>query len=216
MTMAAQRSGIEIDLPSGPVLPPLFTVEDLLEEPARKQINDFLHMTGWKFGWKSSRKSDTFAFWHKHFAGRRRINGEEQEQYPCADELKTRAPLIHGFWLGLAETALKGHTLYRCYANGQSYGSEGTVHTDSKSDRSYTAVYYPHETWQPDWGGETVLFNDDKSDILASIYPKPNRLAVFKGSIPHVARGVSRICPVLRVVLAFKTEYGEADDRGAA
>jgi hypothetical protein len=27
---------------------------------------------------------------------------------------------------------------------------------------------------------------------------------------------VSRICPVLRVVLAFKTEYGEADDRGAA
>ena len=49
-------------------------------------------------------------------------------------------------------------------------------------------------------------FNQEETDILASIYPKPNRLLIFSGIVPHVARGVSRICPVLRITLMFKTE----------
>jgi SM-20-related protein len=54
--------------------------------------------------------------------------------------------------------------------------------------------------------GETVFFNQEETDIIASIYPKPNRLVMFQGTIPHTARGVSRICPVLRITLMFKTE----------
>jgi SM-20-related protein len=50
-----------------------------------------------------------------------------------------------------------------------------------------------------------VFFTQDGSDILASIYPKPNRLIVFPGAIPHVARGISRTCPKLRITLMFKT-----------
>jgi 2OG-Fe(II) oxygenase superfamily len=133
-------------------------------------------------------------------------------KYDCAEEVKGKAPLIFAFWQHLSTTLFKGHTLVRCYANAQAYGSDGTIHTDSRSDDSYTAVYYPHAFWSPDWGGETVLFNFDKTDIVASIYPKPNRLLVFKGNIPHVARGVSRICPVLRVTLMFKSINGPIDE----
>jgi SM-20-related protein len=50
------------------------------------------------------------------------------------------------------------------------------------------------------------VFNPEKTDIIAAVYPQPNRLAVFRGSLPHVARGVARICPVLRITLMFKVE----------
>ena len=55
-------------------------------------------------------------------------------------------------------------------------------------------------------GGETVFFNREKTDIIACVYPKPNRLVIFRGNFPHVARGVSRTCPALRIALMFKTE----------
>jgi SM-20-related protein len=105
---------------------------------------------------------------------------------------------------------MQGHRLVRCYANGQTYGSDGNLHTDTTLANSYTSVYYPHEAWFPDWGGETVFFNAAKDDIIACVYPKPNRIVIFDGTVPHVARGVSRVCPVLRVTLMFKTDFNHA------
>lgn len=190
-------------------LPRVFVRDALLPEPQRATVNNFLRADGWKFGWKSHAKTDEFAFWHKHFAGHRK--GRQETKYDCAEELGRTAPLMFAFWSWLEKGIFKGHTLVRCYANGQSYGTDGTIHTDSKSDRSYTAVYYPHAVWEPNWAGETVLFNADKTDIIGSIYPKPNRLAVFKGNIPHLARGVSRTCPELRITAMFKTMQGPLD-----
>jgi SM-20-related protein len=95
--------------------------------------------------------------------------------------------------------------LMRCYANGYPSGAEGGVHLDSLEPNHFTAIYYPHPAWDPDWGGETVLFNNDRSDIVASVYPRPNRLVIFRGNVPHVARGVTRRCQELRITLMFKT-----------
>jgi len=185
------------------MLPDTFKIDSLLTEQTRKLVADFLRGDGWKCGWKSSSKRDIYSFWHKHFAGHR--NGRKEEHYDCSEELKRNSALLFAFWEFLSNKIFAEHTLIRCYANAQAYGSDGTLHTDSKSDRSYTAVYYSHAEWDPSWGGETVLFNQDKSDIIGSFYPKPNRLIGFRGNIPHVARGVSRICPELRITLMFKT-----------
>jgi SM-20-related protein len=192
------------------IAPGAFIVDDLLPEAERKAVYDYLHAGGWKFGWKSHGKTDVYSFWHKHFAGHRKLGGESREKYPCAEELALNSPFLHALWSGLQPTMFEGHTLYRCYANAFAYGSDGTIHTDSKAPNSFTAVYYPHAEWQPNWSGETVLFNNTHDDIVASVYPKPNRLLVLRGNIPHVARGVSRTCPKLRVTLMFKTEI--ADD----
>ena len=197
-----------------PGLPPGFmVVDDAIDADARKKVHDHLNRAGWGFGWKSNNRTDSFSFWHKHFAGN--VNPDHVapdgggRQYDCTDELRRNAPLLRELWDRLNGTVLSGHRLLRCYANGQPFGSEGTVHTDSISDRSFTAIYYPHEKWDPNWGGETVFFNRAHTDIVISIYPRPNRLLVFPGTVPHVARGVSRICPVLRVTLMFKTERVE-------
>lgn len=184
--------------------PGVLVVDNLLHTLARKQVLTFLRRGAWQFGWKSKGSTDTFSFWHLHFAGHRKAKNEEQ--YECSGELE-KIPLLQEFWRGLrAADMYRGHSLVRCYANGQCYGSDGTVHTDSKSDKSYTAVYYPHDDWSPNWGGETMIFTPDQSDVLATIYPRPNRLAIFKGKLPHVARGVSRTCPELRITLMFKTD----------
>jgi SM-20-related protein len=187
----------------------VFVADGLFSEPQRAHVHNFLcgDAAGWIFGWKSSSRKDRFAFWHKHFAGHRK----GVAPYDCADELKRNAPLLHAIWGGLSRSLFNGHALIRCYANAQSYGSDGTLHRDSKSPTSYTAVYYPHEIWKPDWAGETLVFNDDATDVVAAIYPRPNRLCVFNGHAPHVARGVSRTCPKLRVTLMFKTEAKYAE-----
>lgn len=188
------------------------THDDLLLDDQRREVNNFLRQGGsssnWAFGWRSRDKADEFSFWHRHFAGYRAGDGEEGA-YDCEPEL-ARFPIIHDFWKHLASGPLSGHRLVRCYANGLTYGSDGTVHTDTKLPRSYTTIYYPHERWSPDWGGETVFFNPAKDDVLACVYPRPNRMVLFDGRIPHAARGVSRSCPVLRVTLMFKTDMPDA------
>jgi len=191
-------------------MPALARVDNVLTDDQRKRIYQFLQAPGWKFGWKSRSNNDIYSFWHKHFAGALQPDHPTAdgsvEPYDCTEELARKAPLLHTFWRGLEKTALKGHTLVRCYANGHTYGSDGTLHADSAVPSSYTSVYYPHERWSPNWGGETVFFNPEETDIVASVYPMPNRLVMFQGTIPHVARGVARICPVLRITLMFKTE----------
>jgi len=87
----------------------------------------------------------------------------------------------------------------------QGRNAQNHANTDFISASACTAVYYPHLQWDPDWGGETLIFNREKNDVIAAIYPRPNRLLLFPGFVYHVARGVSRACPVMRITLMFKT-----------
>jgi len=180
--------------------------DDMLDRAQHAAVYKFLQRPGWTYGWKSNPHTDVFSFLHKHFAGFLGEGDARPKNPDCARELEVKAPFIYQLWLKLSDKLLNRHTLVRCYANGYPYGSDGTLHTDSELPNSYTTIYYPHETWQPNWAGETVLFNDERNDILTSVYPKPNRLIVFRGATPHAARGVSRTCPVLRITLMFKTE----------
>jgi SM-20-related protein len=186
-------------------------IDDVFDADTHAKIFSFLSLPTWGFGWKSDVRNE-HSFWHKHFAGNIRPDHVDSagagQQYDCAEELKRRAPLIYDQWLALSAAPGPMHrcALTRCYANGFTYGNDGSVHTDSRTEGSLTAVYYPNPSWDPNWGGETVLFNQAKTDIDTSVDPRPNRLVVFPGIVPHVARGVSRTCPVMRITLVFKME----------
>lgn len=189
-------------------------LDDLLVDDAHRLVFAFLQEPGWRHGWKSDPKAEGFPFFHKHFAGTIHPDhydrGGEEKPYDCVAELARTAPLLHEFWTYLAGAVFPGHRLIRCYANGHPYGADGTVHTDSLSDRGFTAIYYPHIEWSPHWGGETVFFDEARTDVVKAVYPKPNRLAVFNGTVPHAARGIARTCPVMRMTLMFKTEVADA------
>jgi SM-20-related protein len=181
----------------------------LLPEAQRGLIHKFLMEPGWAVGWKTNIKTDKVGVLHKHFGGQR---DSRAEPYDCTDEIKLCtngvgliAP-IFSLWQHVKETLLPQHRLVRCYANGSTYGMDGHWHTDTEKPHSFTTIYYPHPEWFPDWAGETVFFNPEKTDIIRSVYPRPNRLLTFSGKIPHAARGVSRSCPVMRITLMFKTD----------
>jgi SM-20-related protein len=185
-------------------------IDDLVPLDLRSEISDFLREPGWVYGWKSDPDKDKYSFWHKHFAGHERPDHTKpDEQYNCESELHYSA--ILKLWNLLKEGPLTGHTLLRCYANGYPYGADGSVHTDTVSENGYTVIYYPHRFYDLNWAGETIFFNEDLSDIKLAVCPKPGRVVIFKGIIPHVGRGVSRSCPHMRVTLMFKTET--SDDR---
>jgi SM-20-related protein len=194
--------------------PGVVTVDNYLPDRERQFVLNDLRKGAWKYGWKSNGKEDTYSFWHRHFAGH--IHSKKQKKYDCAKELEKSSPLMFWVWQQLAGTVFKGHTLIRCYANAHAYGIDGTIHTDSKSDNSHTAIYYPHAAWEPNWAGETVIFNATRDDIVCSVYPRPNRLLLFNGSFPHLARGVSRTCPELRITLMYKTVVGPLHVQGDA
>jgi SM-20-related protein len=179
--------------------------DDFLHREDQQDMLTFLRGPGWSFGAFSDPSADASRYWYKHFAGYVKDGREPLDPGEIERELGGNAPLAAKMWRQISTTILPGHQLARCYANGYPFGAEGGLHMDSNIPSHYTALYYPHLAWHPNYSGETVFFNATGTEIIASVYPKPNRLVVFAGTIPHVARAISRKCPELRITLMFKT-----------
>lgn len=177
------------------------TVVDACVPPElRADLQKLLRGAIWAYGWKSVKDRDPFPFWHAHFAG-------ADDLADCEDELRRNlnAKPVEALWKFLAADILKGHTVVRAYANGHTYGAEGYIHVDSQDARYFTTIYYAHANWEADWAGETVFFERPSGSKATAVLPVPGRLVLFPGNVPHVARGVSRACPELRMTVVFKT-----------
>jgi len=92
----------------------------------------------------------------------------------------------------------------RAYTNYAAYGDMLYTHTDCLPDqRELTALWFISTHWEPEWGGETMFF-DASGDAMFCASPKPGRLVVFDGAIPHAGRPPSRICYTPRYSFAIK------------
>ena len=91
------------------------------------------------------------------------------------------------------------------YVNSNSFGDHLSIHPDSEAEGALTALYYVNDTWNADWGGET-LFYDDAKEALACVTPKPRRLVLFDARILHRGSPPLRSCYASRLVLALKFE----------
>ena len=182
--------------------------DDVLDAKSQARLFEFLSGPGWAFGAYSDAAAGASRYWYKHFAGYFGNSQEPGDAKAFEMQLESNAPLIAAMWARIRRSLLPEHELSRCYANAYPYGSEGGLHMDSNVRSHFTSIYYPSPTWSPNFAGETIFFNKDGSDVLKAVYPKPNRLVVFPGVIPHVARGVSRSFTGLRITLMFKTSKG--------
>lgn len=85
------------------------------------------------------------------------------------------------FFLGIQD--IEAH--FACYNAGEFYA----LHRDNpqaKNGRVISTVYYLHEHWQNDWGGELHL--QDKNNHWHIIHPQPNRIAIFQSDLLHEVR----------------------------
>ncbi|OTG80615.1 2OG-Fe(II) oxygenase [Acinetobacter sp. ANC 4648] len=107
------------------------------------------------------------------------INDDLEYAQQHIDTLKALSQQLNRyFYLGIKE--VEAH--FACYNAGEFYA----LHRDNpqkKNDRMISTVYYLHEAWQADWGGELHL--QDKNQQWHNIQPKPNRIALFQSDLLH-------------------------------
>ena len=86
--------------------------------------------------------------------------------------------LNQAFYLGIK--TVEAH--FACYNAGEFYA----LHRDNpqqKNGRIISTVFYLHEDWQENWGGQLRL--QDKHDQWHIIQPLPNRLVIFQSDLLH-------------------------------
>lgn len=148
-------------------------------------------------------RGDFNLHWNCHLAG-----GGLESRSPCDTELASNHDLsaINQLWLAVRDKLLPGHELIRCYANAHTFGLDGGIHRDNPPEENMiTTVVYVHRQWPLPWGGETVFYCKKEEDIVATVIPKPARVAIFDGSIFHAARAPTRVCTELRMTLVFRS-----------
>lgn len=155
-------------------------------------LDEIVRMPIWKHGVKSA-SDDPFSFWFAPFA----------DSEPALEKF---SPELFSLWL-CVKRLLKGeHKIELAYANGQTYGQAGEIHTDTDAPGHKTVVFYCNSVWQPNWHGETLFYTPDHSDVIKAVLPKPGRVVIFDGNIPHAGRDPSRLCPLIRVTITFKLQ----------
>ncbi len=97
---------------------------------------------------------------------------------------------------------------YRVYTNFASYGDTLLTHVDALPNaRELTALWFLCESWDVEWGGETLFF-DAGGDARIAVTPRPGRLLLFDGAIRHAGRPPNRNCFVSRYTFAVKLRAG--------
>lgn len=88
------------------------------------------------------------------------------------------------------------------YANGQTYGLDGTLHQDCYDETGRTFLLYANPMWCADWGGLTQFYINEGE--FYSVAPEPNKSIIFPGVIYHSSTPTSRLFNGLRVTIAWK------------
>jgi hypothetical protein len=81
------------------------------------------------------------------------------------------------------------------------FGDSATVHQDTQCDDCVTFLYYGNLSWNGEWGGETVFYDDEMS-AAACVTPRPGRLVLFNSVLHHRAGTPIRECPTFRYGLS--------------
>jgi len=100
----------------------------------------------------------------------------------------------------------------RMIVNGHVFGLGDGIHRDSykvanMENPGKTAICYVNPFWRADWDGETKFYSHrdpSKADLLYACLPKPGRVIIFDGSIPHRGCAPNRFCNKLRITVAYQ------------
>tara|TARA_B100000287_G_scaffold402367_1_gene423220 strand:- start:1151 stop:1864 length:714 start_codon:yes stop_codon:yes gene_type:complete len=95
--------------------------------------------------------------------------------------------------------------LYAAYINVLREGNDPGIHVDAPyfCPDNKTVLVYMNPAWDPQWGGETIFYNDDL-DAVRLVQPRPGRVVIFDGRIPHTGRPPTPKYKHNRYILSYK------------
>ncbi|MFJ4866676.1 2OG-Fe(II) oxygenase [Streptomyces sp. NPDC088748] len=132
--------------------------------------------------------------------GKSSLRGSESGTPPWQRILKEQVCVCLGIWAATSADAL-------CMTlSGRGYPAESRLgwHNDGADNRVGAYVYFAHRNWSASWGGGLTLIDEeapqrvDGIDLLdsathpVSIFPRPNRLVIFRS---HTMHAVQRVDP---------------------
>jgi Rps23 Pro-64 3,4-dihydroxylase Tpa1-like proline 4-hydroxylase len=95
----------------------------------------------------------------------------------------------------------------KCYVHSYGMDQKTKIHADNTTP---TVMLYCNPQWQPNWGGETIIY-DNEGEIKKTIVPRPGRLLVFDGNSMHSGRSTTVGAPDRRYVIVFKLSFIDSD-----
>ena len=162
--------------------------DGLVDARMVSELFDAVHQPVYRFGQKSNAE-DQFGFWIANIP----------------DELIYADNPIGALWRTVDGQITHGRfAIERMYVNAYTYGDCPTIHVDNDQPGGFTVLYYANEEWNAKWSGETVFYTPTCDEIVQAVLPRPGRIVVFDGRVPHVAREPNRISPVVRYTIAIK------------
>lgn len=99
-------------------------------------------------------------------------------------------------------------TVERVIANLFAHGDSSWLHKDCEQHDAWTIILYLNEAWDLNWGGETILA--DNNEVLKSFAPTPGKFIIFKSNVLHGPRPVSREAPYPRFGLTFQCKTNDS------
>ena len=151
--------------------------DNFFEEEIQKEIWEKMLKPKWSYtGGGTSRNR----FWH--------MDGLEKEKY-FSEYL---------YEIICKKLDKKFTSIGRIYANGQTVGQNGSIHSD---DGEMTFIYYPNLEWKTEYQGNLNFYHN--REIIETVIYKSNRAILFPAHMIHGAEA-----PIgkeqLRVSLAYK------------
>jgi len=93
--------------------------------------------------------------------------------------------------------------VHRVYANAQTSDNRSDIHVDAHFESCYSVMLYANTHWPKEFEGETVFYTPD-DEIYGAVLPKPGRVVMFNGAIPHIGRPPSLKLNGKRITVVFK------------
>jgi Rps23 Pro-64 3,4-dihydroxylase Tpa1-like proline 4-hydroxylase len=173
----------------GPEGRSLFVLDNLVELDEAARLYKFFRDLPYSF--KDSDRFDTQAY--RHFGYR--FDDEPLMDHPVVSFF-ANAAISH-----LRSMRIKVGDVKRAYVNLNLYGDVQFAHEDGNE---WTAVAFVNETWDADWGGELLVYEEPAASVAYAIRPAPGRMVVFDGLLTHRGGVPSKVTAEPRITLAIK------------
>ncbi len=98
----------------------------------------------------------------------------------------------------------------RAFVNLNLHDDIQFIHDDGEV---WTVVLFTNAEWREDWGGELLFYDRHPQGGALAIAPKPGRMVIFDGVIPHRGGVPSKICREPRVTFVTKFAQSSTSER---
>ena len=92
---------------------------------------------------------------------------------------------------------------HRVYANAQTSDNRSDIHVDAHFENCFSVMFYATMHWPKEFDGETVFYTPD-DEIYSAILPKPGRVVLFNGVMPHIGRPTNPKLNGRRITVVWK------------